>query len=80
LADDESAAVRLALVDNETLPLSILEKLSNDLDGRIARRAQSKLRKISSNEEGIAFGNLSGRMDSTIRVYDLCVPETDIAV
>jgi hypothetical protein len=80
LAEDNCQAVRLALVENPILPLNILETLASDHDGRIARRAQTKLRKIASAEEGIAFGNLSATAVTTDNMYEYQAPKDDIAV
>jgi hypothetical protein len=59
LAADKSNNVKLALVENPRVPLAVLEVLGKDFDAKIARRAQSKIKQIASNETGIAFGNLS---------------------
>jgi hypothetical protein len=59
LAADKSNNVKLALVENPRVPLAVLEVLGKDFDAKVARRAQSKIKQIASNETGIAFGNLS---------------------
>jgi hypothetical protein len=59
LAADKSNNVKLALVANPSVPLAILEVLGKDFDAKVARKAQTRIRHISNNETGIAFGNLS---------------------
>jgi hypothetical protein len=59
LAADKSNSVKLALVANPRVPLAILEVLGKDFDAKVARKAQLRIRQISNNETGIAFGNLS---------------------
>jgi hypothetical protein len=59
LAADKSNNVKMALVANPRVPLAILEVLGKDFDAKVARKAQTRIRNISNNETGIAFGNLS---------------------
>ena len=64
LSEDDSTEVKLALIANQKSPVGILERLSGDFDGKVARKAQSKLRRMYQQEVGIAAGNLSAAEDA----------------
>ncbi len=59
LHEDEVSDIRYGLACNAKCPVSILDRLASDKDERIAVEANAKLRKLWSDELGIASGNLS---------------------
>jgi hypothetical protein len=64
LSEDDSTEVKLGLVANPKSPVAILERLTADFDGKVARKAQSRLRRMYQQEVGIAAGNLSSAEDA----------------
>jgi hypothetical protein len=60
LHEDSASEVRYAVANNPCCPIAILERLVKDENGKTARRADSRLRRIWAKHVGIVSGNLSG--------------------
>ena len=59
LVDDPSSSVKVELIENPHISIAMLERLSGDFDGKVSRKAESKLRSLYKEHFSIATGNLS---------------------
>ncbi len=75
LVDDASPDVKLELIRNQKTSIAMLEHMSNDAEGRVARRAQSKLRMLYQDHFGIATGNLSAQEAASEQAESRRAPE-----